>query len=138
MQLNIKSMPHASNQVKDSMSRNTKGVLAVLGCSVAIFWPGALNFSFPGVMAPIWQEMFHIGRGATGNTIFFLLAAVGIFMFLVGRWQERYGTRMMITVGIILCALSILIVAYASSIMMVYAWAFLTGIGSSFVYIPAL
>ncbi len=120
------------------MSRNAKGVMAVLGCSIAIFWPGALNFGFPGVMAPIWQEMFHVGRGATGNTIFFMLAAVGIFMFLVGRWQERYGTRMMIVIGIILCSFSILIVAYASSIMMVYAWAFLTGLASSFVYIPAL
>lgn len=120
------------------MSGNAKGVMAVLGCSVAIFWPGALNFGFPGVMAPVWQEMFHVGRGATGNAIFFLLAAVGVFMFLVGRWQERYGTRMMIAIGIILCSLSILIVAYASSILMVYAWAFLTGIASSFVYIPAL
>jgi OFA family oxalate/formate antiporter-like MFS transporter len=120
------------------MSRNTKGVLAVLGCAVAIFWPGALNFGFPGVMAPIWQEMFHVGRGATGNTIFFMLAAVGIFMFLVGRWQERYGTRIMITIGVVLCSLSVLMVAYASSILMVYAWAFLVGLASSFVYIPAL
>ncbi len=29
------------------------------------------------------------GRAATGITIFFMLAAVGIFMFLVGRWQEH-------------------------------------------------
>ncbi len=120
------------------MPRNAKGVLAVLGCSVAIFWPGALNFGFPGVMASTWQEMFHVGRGATGNTIFFMLAAVGIFMFLVGRWQERYGTRMMIIIGVILCSLSVLVVAYATSILMVYVWAFLIGLASSFVYIPAL
>lgn len=120
------------------MSRNARGVLAILGCSVAIFWPGALTFGFPGVMAPVWQEMFSAGRGTIGNTIFFMLAAVGIFMFLVGRWQERYGTRAMIAIGTVICSFSVLLAAYASSILMIYAWAFITGTGSSFVYIPAL
>jgi MFS transporter, OFA family, oxalate/formate antiporter len=124
--------------MKISMSRDVKGIMAVFGCSVAIFWPGALTFGFPGVMAPLWQEMFSAGRGTIGNTIFFMLAAVGIFMFLVGRWQERYGTRTMIVIGTIICSFSVLLAAYASSISMIYAWAFITGIGSSFVYIPAL
>ena len=105
---------------------------------MAIFWPGALTFGFPGVMAPVWQEMFHVGRGATGITIFFMLAAVGIFMFLVGRWQERYGTRKMIALGVILTSFASVVVAYASSISAVYAWAFLNGLASSFVYIPTL
>ena len=70
------------------MPCNARAMLAVLGCSLAIFWPGALNFGFPGVIAPVWQEMFHVGHGAIGNTIFFMLAAVGIFMFLVGRWRS--------------------------------------------------
>jgi OFA family oxalate/formate antiporter-like MFS transporter len=120
------------------MSRNARALLAVLGCSVAIFWPGALNFGFPGVMASVWQEMFHVGRGTIGNTIFFMLVAVGIFMFLVGRWQERYGTRRMIVVGVVLCGLCVLLVAYAKSVLMIYAWAFLTGLSTCFVYIPAL
>jgi MFS transporter, OFA family, oxalate/formate antiporter len=113
-------------------------LLAVLGSCIAIFWPGALTFGFPGVMAPIWQEMFHVGRAATGITIFFMLAAVGVFMFLVGRWQEHYGTRKMIILGIILTAFGSVVAAYATSIYMVYAWAFLNGLASSFVYIPTL
>jgi MFS transporter, OFA family, oxalate/formate antiporter len=115
-----------------------KGALSLLGCCVAIFWPGALTFGFPGVMAPIWQEMFHVGHAATGITIFFMLAAVGIFMFLVGHWQERYGTRRMIILGVILTACSSVIVANAASIHAIYAWAFLNGLASCFVYIPAL
>ena len=113
-------------------------LLAVLGSCIAIFWPGALTFGFPGVMAPIWQEMFHVGRAATGLTIFFMLAAVGVFMFLVGRWQEHYGTRKMIILGIILTACSSVVAAYATSIYMVYALAFLNCLASSFVYIPTL
>ena len=120
------------------MPRKSIALLAVLGSCIAIFWPGALTFGFPGVMAPIWQEMFHVGRTATGITIFFMLAAVGVFMFLVGRWQERYGTRKMIILGIILTSCSSVVAAYATSIYMIYAWAFLNGLASSFVYIPTL
>lgn len=119
-------------------SRTRTAPLAVIGSCVAIFWPGALTFGFPGVMAPIWQEMFHVGRAATGLTIFFMLAAVGVFMFLVGRWQEHYGTRRMIILGIVLTAFGSVVAAYATSIYMVYAWAFLNGLASSFVYIPTL
>lgn len=111
---------------------------AVIGCSAAIFWPGALTFGFPGVMAPAWREMFQVGSGATGAALFFMLAAVGINMFLVGRWQERYGIRRMIFLGILLTACGCILAAYAESIFMVYAWSFLNGTASCFVYIPAL
>jgi OFA family oxalate/formate antiporter-like MFS transporter len=50
--------------------------------------------------------MFHAGHGATGITIFFMLAAVGVFMFLVGHWQERYGMRRMIELGVLLTSLA--------------------------------
>ena len=89
-------------------------------------------------MAPIWQEMFHVGRAATGLTIFFMLAAVGAFMFLVGRWQERWGLRRMIVLGVIFTAFASLVVSQAGSIYLVYVWAFLNGMASSFVYVPAL
>jgi OFA family oxalate/formate antiporter-like MFS transporter len=112
--------------------------MAVIGCCLAIFWPGVFSFGLPGVMAPVWQEMFHVGRGATGTVLFFMLASVGIFMFLVGRWQERYGTRTMIVMGVILSSLSSLVLAFAQSISILYFWAAIAGLSSCFVYIPAL
>ncbi len=121
-----------------STNRGKTGIAAVIGSSLAIFWPGALIFGFPGVMAPYWMKTFHVGRGAVGNVLFFVLAAVGTFMFLVGRWQERFGIRKMITAGAILCGLSVLIIAYATNLYMLYLWAFLTGASSAFIYIPAL
>jgi MFS transporter, OFA family, oxalate/formate antiporter len=124
-----------SNTMRKPMSRNVKGILAVFGCCLAVFWPGALTFGFPGVMAPLWQTMFDVGRAATGMVVFFMLAAVGIFMFLAGRWQERYGMRRMIALGVILTALSTVFVAFAQSIAMIYAWAFFNGLASCFVYI---
>jgi OFA family oxalate/formate antiporter-like MFS transporter len=120
------------------MTDAKRGILAVVGSSLAIFWPGAFIFGFPGVMAPYWQTSLHVGRGAIGNILFFVLAAVGIFMFFVGRWQERFGTRTMVSIGAIICGLDAIFVAYASSLWMVYTWAFLVGMSSAFVYMPAL
>ena len=121
-----------------SEERDNKGILAVIGSSMAIFWPGAFIFGFPGVMAPYWMKTFHVGRGAVGNILFFVLAAVGTFMFFVGRWQEKFGIKRMITIGALICGLSVFIAAYASNLYMLYLWAFLTGVSTAFIYIPAL
>jgi len=118
--------------------KGRSGWLAVFGSALCIFWPGALIFGYPGVMAAYWQGVFHVGRGAIGNILFFVLSAVGLFMFFVGRWQERFGIRRMMLVGTLICGLSLLIVAGTSSLVMLYLWAFLVGVSSCFIYIPAL
>jgi OFA family oxalate/formate antiporter-like MFS transporter len=120
------------------MNHKSKGIMAVAGSSAAIFWPGAFIFGYPGVMGLVWQKMFQVGKGPIGNTLFFVLAAVGLFMFFVGHWQERLGTRKMITIGALLCGLNAFLIAYASTLPMLYLWAFLNGTASCFIYIPAL
>ena len=122
------------------ISRKTDnlGLRALIGSSAAILWPGALTFGFPGVMAPHWQEMFHVGKGAIGNTLFFMLAALGVFMFFVGRWQERFGIRRMMTIGSVLFGANILIITFATNLPMLYLWAFLNGTATCFIYTPAL
>jgi len=120
------------------LSRKNQPLLALIGSCLAIFWPGALTFGFPGAMTPLWQEMFGVGAAATGLTIFFMLAAVGVFMFLVGRWQERFGLRAMMALGVALTAAGSVLVSSADEITAVYAWAALNGMASCFVYVPAL
>ncbi|MBM3299657.1 MAG: MFS transporter [Deltaproteobacteria bacterium] len=120
------------------MGDNRKGLWAVVGSSVAIFWPGAFIFGFPGVMAPLWKDMFQAGQGALGSIMFFVLAAVGILMFFVGRWQERLGIRAMVSIGALICGLDVILIAFASSLTMVYVWAFVMGAASCFIYIPGL
>lgn len=120
------------------MIANKRGILAVVGCSVATFWPGALIFGYPGVMGPYWQEVFAVGQGAINNTMFFLLTALGFFMFLVGQWQEKYGARMMISIGALICSLNMLILTCTSSLYWLYLWAFINGAACSFIYIPGL
>jgi len=115
-----------------------RGILAIVGASLAIFCSGGFIFGFPGVMASYWQDLFQVGKGAIGNMLFFLLAAVGFFMFFVGRWQEKHGTRPMITIGVILTGLDMFLIAHATNLFWLYLWAFIMGTASCFLYIPGL
>lgn len=120
------------------MTREQHGTLAVIGASVAIFFPGAMTFGYPGVMGSYWQKTFSVGRGSIGLSLFFLLAMVGIFMFTAGKLQEKYGTRAMVRTGSVIVGVAAVVAAYASNIYMIYAWALLNGIGVSLIYIPGL
>jgi len=120
------------------MREKYRGKIAVLACCLAIFWPGAFIFGFPGVMGPQWQAMLGISRAATGRTLFFVLAAVGVFMFITGRWQEKIGPSRLAALGALLCGGSTILVGYADHILWIYLWAFLVGTASSFIYIPTL
>ncbi len=133
-------MTGSNNSIKklNRIVSTRRGILAVAGSAIAISCPGAMIFSFPGVMGSSWQRMFHVGKGPIGNTLFFVLAAVGTFMFFVGHWQERFGIRRMVTIGAILTGLSGITLAYASNIYLLYGWAFLIGLASCFIYVPAL
>ncbi len=122
----------------NSVDSDGRGILPVATSAIAISCPGAIVFSFPGVMGLSWQRMFQVGKGPIGNTLFFMLAAVSVFMFFVGHWQERFGIRRMMTIGAIVIGLSGITLAYAFNIYMLYLWAFLLGAASCFVYVPAL
>ncbi len=107
-------------------------------CCVAIFWPGAFIFGFPGVMAPYWRQALQVDRAAIGGTLFFVLAAAGIAMFLTGRLLRKFGPVRLTAASALLCGLSAVMVGGAADIRMVYAWAFLVGASSALIYLPAL
>jgi len=109
-----------------------------IACCAAIFWPGSLIFGFPGVMGRHWQTVFQVSRVETGRILFFVLAAVGIFMFIIGRLQERYGPARLFTAGAVLCAAGTVWMPRANSITGIYLWAFLMGASSAFIYLPGL
>ena len=118
---------------------SVKGGLPVLVAScVAIFWPGAFIFGFPGVMARYWQQTLQVDRAAIGGTLFFVLAAAGIGMFLTGRLMHRFGPARLTAGSALLCGLGVLLVSRVETIGMVYGYAFLVGASSAFIYLPAL
>ncbi|MGD2036973.1 MAG: MFS transporter [Desulfobacterales bacterium] len=120
------------------LDKRAKGRRVLIASCAAIFWPGGFIFSLPGLLGPHWQQTFLVGSGAVGQTLFFVLASVGLFMFFAGRWQEKIGPAWLMAIGAILCGGSTLFLRYASSINHVYVWSFLVGTSSAFIYIPAL
>lgn len=120
------------------MFNPVSGLKSVLGCAASLFWSGAFIFGFPGVMAPYWKNQFGASQGALGSILFFVLAGAGIFMFLVGKWQEPLGIRRTITAGVIITSVNVLFVSMASSLWMIYAFAFVAGASSCLIYIPSL
>lgn len=114
------------------------GFKAVMGCAASLFWSGAFIFGFPGVMAPYWKEQFSASQGAIGSIFFFVLAAAGLFMFFVGKWQEKVGIKRTITAGVIITSLNVLLLNLATSLYMIYAFAFIAGASSCLIYIPSL
>lgn len=115
-----------------------KRLWAVIGGVTAIFFPGALVFGYPGIMSLYWQETYGVNQNAIGNCLFFVLVALGIFTFFVGKLQARLGTRVMVTIGSVICGIAVVFAANSTNIYLIYLWAFLIGVGSSFIYTPVL
>lgn len=127
------------SDVKGDEMRNEKGGIgALLGSCGAVFWPGVMVFGFPGVAGQYWEQAFGADRAAIGQTLFFILAGTGIFMYLTGRWQARIGHAKVAALGGILCASSTWILGCAGGMGVVHGCFFLIGVSSAFVYIPTL
>jgi OFA family oxalate/formate antiporter-like MFS transporter len=120
------------------MPKKSGRTLILIACACAIFWPGAFIFGFPGVMSQHWQQAFNVGGSEVGQTIFFILTGATCFMYLCGRWQEKYGPGKLTALGAILCGSSVIWLSRAENMTAVYVWAFSVGASSAFIYVPAL
>ncbi len=89
-------------------------------------------------MAPIWAMELGVGKAAIGSVMFFVLAAVGLLMFFVGKWQEKLGSHNMITIGATMVGLDVLLLLFTEGLFFLYLWAFFMGAASCFIYIPGL
>ncbi|SDU42287.1 MFS transporter [Desulfobacula phenolica] len=114
-----------------------KKIILFFGC-LAIFFPGAFVFGFPGVMASEWQTLFHVNKAQIGRLMFFVLAGTGSAMYLAGKLQEKIPSRFIIFTGSLACSLATLFVGQATCMEHVYIWAFFEGFFCAFVYIPCL
>ena len=127
-------MSQLSAQKKSIDSQGNPGRMAVIGSVVAIFFPGSLIFGFPGLMGPVWREMLQIQSGSLSYTMFFMLAALGVFMFFVGKWTATLGVSRLMAIGTVLTSAATIMVAFVNAVWMIYLWAFLVGSASCFIY----
>jgi len=120
------------------MPANKSRTTILIACAGAIFWPGAFIFGLPGVLRQHWQQSFDAGGGAVGGVVFFILMGATCFMYLCGRFQERYGPGRLASIGVVMCGSCSIWLSQAGNMTEVYVWAFLVGASSAFVYIPGL
>ena len=121
------------------MTDNKRGILARGGKFTGNLLAGSVYFRLSRCYGAPTGKRAYTWDGAPLVTFFSLCWRLSEFScFLVGRWQEKLGAWAMISIGAIICGLDAIFVAYASSLWMVYVWAFLVGMASSFIYIPAL
>ncbi|MCC8120618.1 MAG: MFS transporter [Oscillospiraceae bacterium] len=120
------------------MSLTQKSWLAVVACALATFNSGALFFGYPGLMTPYWQESLHVGTGATGLIMTFACLGVGCMTLVSGRVHPKIGTRRSFLIGSVILIVCMALANFASSMPIVYLWAFLNGAGTGFIYGPSL
>jgi len=126
------------NQQIFKPDRPYRAYLVQAAAGLTAFIPGSLVFGFPGVMGPYWQKTFNVGRAEIGQILFYVLAAAGLHMFLIGRLQERMRPSWIAGMGAAIYGLSLMLLGRASHMDAVYLWAFLTGASSAFCYLPPL
>ena len=120
------------------MPAKTARSYVLISCACAIFWPGSFIFGFPGILRQHWQQSFEADGGAVGGTVFFILAGATCFMYLCGRWQEKYGPGRLAAFGAVICGCSTIWLSQAENMTEVNTWAFSIGASSAFVYLPGL
>ncbi|RLF15958.1 MAG: MFS transporter [Thermoprotei archaeon] len=120
------------------MSSTRKATIALIFNGVSVWFPGAVTFGLLGLLIPLWGEMFNVGRGPLGLVMTSLLFSVGVFMFIGGRWSDKYGARATVALGSVIAALSLYLFVYASSLPLLYVLAFSWGAGICLVYVSAI
>ena len=113
-------------------------VSILIACAIAVFCPGAFIFGYPGIMRHYWQQAFSVGSSEVGQTIFFILIGATCFMYLCGRWQEKYGPVKLAALGAVATGGSVVWLGRADDMTTVHTWAFIIGAASAFIYVPAL
>ena len=68
--------------------------------------------------------------------MFFVLAAVGLLMFFVGRLQNKFGIKTLVTIGALLCGADVFVLLVADNIFWIYLWAFIKWSGVMFRIAP--
>jgi len=89
-------------------------------------------------MGSYWQNAFQVGKAEVGLILFYVLAAAGIHMFLIGRLQEKIAPAWVMAVGALVYGIATEFVGHAETMRGVYGWAFMAGAASTFIYLPAI
>lgn len=111
-------------------------IVAVLGMATTFASLGVARFSL-GMLLPAMRTDLNLsytdmGLISTGNFVGYLVAAL-----VCGRIVRVFGARTVIVGGLVMIAVSLLLVASASSVALVWPFYLVTGLGSGTAYVAA-
>ncbi len=117
------------------MNRPYYGWVVVSACFVGSFVVFGLSYSF-GVFFEEMLDEFGHSRGVTSLAFSIQTVALYIGAGVIGAVIDRYGSRTMLAVGIILLCSGLFLTSIATSLfVLILAYGILTGLGMSIVYI---
>ena len=129
--------------LKPGRSRGPTGALyygwvlvGALGITEAISW-GVLYYAFSVFLAPMEAELGW-SRGATTGAFSLALVVSGIAAVPVGRWLDRHGGRLLMSVGSVVGTLLVLAWAGSDNLLLFYLiWAAIGLVMATLLYEPA-
>ena len=94
------------------------------------------TYTFGVFLKPLTAE-FNWERGALSGAYSVSVLLFGLFSILSGRLSDKYGPRILVTVGGLLVGIGFLLMSRISSLWQVYLiWGLFMGIGSSCSFLP--
>lgn len=107
-----------------------------LACSVSNTIIVGIIISY-GVIFPTLLEEFQQGKAKTALVGSLAMVGVGIFSTLVAKVYNRFGPRVTVTFGAVICSISLLTTSQCNNIYLVLlTYGVIFGFGSSFIFLP--
>lgn len=111
-----------------------------------IMWAAAALFYFyefvlrvmPSVMVKPLMQVFDLSALSLGTMSATYFYSYGLLQIPVGIIADRYGVRLSMTIGCLICALSLAGFSFSLSIEALYFSRFMMGAGSAFAYVSIL
>lgn len=112
------------------------GLVGTLGLTEMTSW-GVLYYAFGVFLVPMEQELGW-SRAAMAGAFSLTLLLSGIAAVPVGRWVDRHGPRLLMTVGSVLATLLVLAWSTVTNIVVFYLiWAAIGMVTAAVLYEPA-
>lgn len=128
-------MNNINNSKTDSFKAWQSRIFLVLWITYASFYIGRVNFSvaLPGIMAEYGWTRADVG--AIGTALFW---AYAIGQFINGQLGDKFGSRVLITIGLTISALMNLLFGFSQAIgVMIIIWA-INGYAQSMGWAPSV
>ena len=130
---------HSSAKVM-LMKTKKLNITAVIVCTLAslFYLYDFLVRVMPSAMTDELMGYFHIGAATLGVMVAVFYYAYAVMQIPAGLMFDRIGTRLLLTIMVLICAVGVLLFGISDSIIIATIGRFLIGFSSAFAFLGAL